>query len=134
MSLAIPDRPRLMANPNWLTITAMGGCPALFLPDMASEVISLLDVYLREGEVVLEAGQLEELQAALNLLQVALGYQVHPICHNQPAPALVTSPRHPSLTLILTPSVQVCKVVTDWGVDLNKNMVEGEGEGGSEVK
>ena len=30
-----------------------------------------------EGEVVLEPGQLEELQGPLNLLQVARGYQVH---------------------------------------------------------
>ena len=49
----------------------------LFLPETAGEVVALLDVFFREGEVVVKAGQLQELQGALNLLQVALGLQVH---------------------------------------------------------
>ena len=68
-----------MDNPDWQTIAAMKGLPVLFLPETSREAVLLLDQYLRQGEVLLKTGQLQDLQAALDLLQVSLGLQVHDI-------------------------------------------------------
>ena len=67
----------MIGNPYWLTISATGGLPVLFLPETRREVVLLLSEYLRQGEVVLQSGQLQELQGALALLQVSLGGQVN---------------------------------------------------------
>ena len=68
-----------MDNPDWQTIAAMKGLPVLFLPETSREAVLLLDQYLRQGEVLLKTGQLQDLQAALDLLQVSLGLQVDDI-------------------------------------------------------
>ena len=46
-------------------------CPLLYLSLLGQELLG------GGEEAVLKPGQLEELQGALNLLQVAPGYQVH---------------------------------------------------------
>ena len=66
-----------MSNPYWLTISAMGSLPVLLLPDTRREVVVLLEQYLRKGEVMVKTRQLRELQEALELLQVSMGYQVN---------------------------------------------------------
>ena len=65
-----------MDNPDWQTIAAMRGLPVLFLTETRRETVLLLDQYLRQGEVVVKTGQLQDLQGALELLQVSLGFQV----------------------------------------------------------
>ena len=49
----------------------------LLLPETQREVVVLLEQYLREGEVMVKTRQLRELQEALELLQVSMGYQVN---------------------------------------------------------
>ena len=49
----------------------------LLLPETQREVVVLLEQYLREGEVMVKTRQLRELQEALELLQVSMGFQVN---------------------------------------------------------